>query len=240
MPRPRSFEVAPIVPTPEFAPPLLAIFDHDGVLVDSLDLHQRAWVAMGVAQGLPITAGLIHETFGMTNPAILRRVLGPDASDAEIARLGDLKEARYRDLARGRIALMDGVRDLLDDLSRLGVRLAIGSSSVRANLELTIAEAGLLGRFASIATLEDIRRGKPDPEVFLLAAERAGVEPRHAAVFEDAVVGIRAAKAAGMRAVGVTTTHPAADLAAAGADLVVEALADFDAEGLVRALRGEG
>jgi len=220
--------------------PLLAIFDHDGVLVDSLDLHTRAWVAMGRAEDLPITAELIHETFGMTNPAIFRKLLGDAATPAAIERYGDLKEAAYRELARGRIALMDGVRDVLDRLTALGFVLAIGSSSVRPNLDLTVAEAGLSGRFAAIASLEDITRGKPDPEVFLAAARMAGVDPRHAVVFEDAIVGIEAAKAAGMRAVGVTTTHPAADLARAGADQVVETLVGFDCDALARALRGGG
>ena len=116
---------------------------------------------------------------------------------------------------------MDGVRELLDGLTAAGVLLAIGSSGVRPNLDLTVESCGLAGRFAAIASLEDITRGKPDPEVFLVAAAKAGVAPSRAVVFEDAPVGIQAAKAAGMCAVGVTTTHPAAALWDAGADEVV-------------------
>jgi beta-phosphoglucomutase-like phosphatase (HAD superfamily) len=118
------------------------------------------------------------------------------------------------------------------------VRLAIGSSGPRPNLELTVESCGLTGRFASIVALEDIAQGKPDPQVFLLAAERAGVAPSHAVVFEDAPVGILAAKAAGMRAVGVTTTHPAAALWEAGADEVVNHLAGYDVAPLVGWLQG--
>ena len=116
----------------------------------------------------------------------------------------------YRDVARGKIVLMDGVREVLDALTARGVKLAIGSSGVLPNLELTVTECGLDGRFAAIASLEDITRGKPDPQVFLVAAAKAGGDPSRSVVFEDAPVGIQAAKAAGMYAVGVTTTHPAA------------------------------
>lgn len=214
----------------------LAIFDHDGVLVDSLEPHQRAWVELGRRTGLAFTPEFIHATFGMTNPMIFRRLLGDALTNEEIARYSDLKEVCYRDEARGRIHLMDGVREVLDALTARGVKLAIGSSGVRANLELTVDECGLAGRFAAIASLEDITRGKPDPEVFLVAAAKAGVEPSRSVVFEDAPVGIQAAKAAGMYAVGLTTTRPAADLAEAGADEVVENLVGYDVPRLLRAL----
>src|SRR4051794_29190107 len=93
--------------------PLLAIFDHDGVLVDSLEMHQNAWVELGRRHDLPITPAFIHETFGMTNPSIFRMLLGEDVSESEIARLGGIKESCYHEAARGNIVLMDGVRELL-------------------------------------------------------------------------------------------------------------------------------
>jgi HAD superfamily hydrolase (TIGR01509 family) len=224
------------VPTPIDAEPLLAIFDHDGVLVDSLPYHQRAWQELARRTGLPLTPEFIRETFGMTNPSIFRKLLGDQLSAEEIARYGELKEACYRDVARGQIALMDGVRPLLDRLTAAGFRLAIGSSGVRPNLELTVESCGLQGRFAAIASLEDIYRGKPDPEIFLVAAHKAGVAPARTAVFEDAPVGIEAAKAAGMYAVGVTTTHPAASLWNSGADEVVDHFRDYDVAVLKRRL----
>src|SRR5258708_25860190 len=123
------------VPTTDRVP-MLAIFDHDGVLVDSLALHQDAWLEMGRQSGMAITPEFIHETFGMTNPSIFRRLLGEAHGAHDVVSYSVLKEACYRDLARGRIALMDGVRDLLDRLTESGVLLAIGSSGVRENLEL--------------------------------------------------------------------------------------------------------
>jgi HAD superfamily hydrolase (TIGR01509 family) len=211
----------------------LAIFDHDGVLVDTLEFHQQAWLELAQRTGLPITAAFIRETFGMTNPSIFRRLLGEDVDVEQMRQYSDLKEHCYRESARGRIALMDGARELIDALTATGVRLAIGSSGVRPNLDLTVEECGLEGRFAAIASLEDIERGKPDPQVFLVAAERAGVDPLRAVVFEDATFGIQAAKSAGMRAIGVTTTNPAEALWEAGADEVVDRLSDCDVERLI-------
>jgi HAD superfamily hydrolase (TIGR01509 family) len=228
-------------PAPDIDPssaPYLAIFDHDGVLVDSLVFHQEAWVELGRRTGLALTAEFIHETFGMTNPSIFRRLLGDALDPAEMLRYSDLKEVCYRDRARGQIVLMDGVGELLDALTGAGVRLAIGSSGVRPNLDLTVESCGLTGRFAAIASLEDIERGKPDPQVFLVAAAKAGVPPSRSVVFEDAPVGIEAAKAAGMHAVGVTTTHPPDPLYDAGADEVVADLRGYDVAALLRRLRG--
>ena len=216
--------------------PMLAIFDHDGVLVDSLAMHQQAWVELGRETGLPITAEFIHETFGMTNPTIFRRLLGGDPHPDEAKRFTDLKEGAYRKLAKGNITLMEGVQELLDGLSKAGVQLAIGSSSVLPNLELTIDECGLHGRFAAIASLEDITHGKPNPEVFLVAASKVGVPPSRAVVFEDALVGIQAAKAAGMRAIGVMTSHDEQSLWDAGADEVVDRLTGYEVEKLLARL----
>jgi beta-phosphoglucomutase len=215
----------------------LAIFDHDGVLVDSLESHTQAWLEMGRREGLNLTPQFIHETFGMTNPSIFRRLLGDSVSEAVMKRYSDLKESCYRDAARGKIHVMDGVREALDGLTAHGVKLAIGSSGVLPNLELTVSECGLTGRFAAIASLEDITRGKPDPQVFLVAAKKAGCSPARSVVFEDAPVGIQAAKAAGMYAVGVMTTHPAEALNEAGADEVVENLVDYDVGRLLERLR---
>ncbi len=216
---------------------MLAIFDHDGVLVDSLLFHQNAWQILGEREGLPLTPEFIHKTFGMTNPSIFRLLLGDSVDPAELQRYSDLKELCYREIARDKIELMAGVQALLDGLTDAGVKLAIGSSGVLPNLELTVETCGLNGRFAAIASLEDIQRGKPDPQVFLVAASKVGIPPAISVVFEDAPVGIQAAKAAGMRAVGVTTTHPAASLWDAGADEVVESLSGYDVARLVDVLR---
>ena len=218
----------------------LAIFDHDGVLVDSFSFHEQAWLELERRTNLGFTSEFIHQTFGMTNPSIFRKLLGEQISDTEVEHYGNLKEECYRDVARGRIRLLDGMRELLDALSDRGVKLAIGSSGPLANLELTVDNCDLLGRFAAIASLEDITRGKPDPQVFLIAAAKAGAPPAQSVVFEDAMVGIQAAKAAGMYAIGLTSTNPGSKLTAAGADEVIDRLAGYDVDRLVARLRSNG
>jgi HAD superfamily hydrolase (TIGR01509 family) len=215
----------------------LAIFDHDGVLVDTLQLHQRAWLEAGRRIGLSITPEFIHKTFGMTNPSIFRLLLGDAINEHDICGYSALKEECYRELARGRITLVDGVRQTLDALAAAGVKLAIGSSGVLANLELTVRECGLEGRFATIVALEDISRGKPDPEVFLIATARAGVATDRSIVFEDAPIGIQAARSAGMYSVGLATSHAQRALWDAGADEVVDTLARYDVADLLARFR---
>jgi HAD superfamily hydrolase (TIGR01509 family) len=215
----------------------LAIFDHDGVLVDSFELHVDSWLELARRTGLPITRGFLHETFGMTNPAIFGRLLGRELPAEQLAAYAELKESCYRERARDRLTLMPGVRDLLDALTERDARLAIGSSGPLANLELTVEVCGLSGRFAAIASLEDVSRGKPDPQVFLVAARKAGCRPERAVVFEDAIVGVQAARAAGMLAVGVGSSRPLDELIAAGADVAVPDLVGFPAAAWVDRLR---
>ena len=216
---------------------LLAIFDHDGVLVDTLAFHQQAWVDMGKETGLDLTEEFIHKTFGMTNASIFQLLKGDSITADEMKSYSDLKEDRYRNAATGNIALMEGVRELLDGLIAHGVRLAIGSSGVLPNLQLTVRECGLDGQFAAIASVEDITKGKPDPQVFLVAARKCGIDPARSMVFEDAPVGIQAAKSAGMYAVGLTTSHPAQAMWDAGADEVVEDLRGYNVAALVQRVR---
>jgi beta-phosphoglucomutase len=216
---------------------MLAIFDHDGVLVDSLPLHTVAWVEFGRLQNLPIDDEFVRNTFGLTNFTIFERLLGSSFTREEAQRLGDLKEACYRDMARGQISLMAGVADLLENLRNQQFGLAIGSSAPRDNLSLTVESCGLDNHFRTIVGLEDVKRGKPDPEVFLKAAAQAGVSPSQCVVFEDAVYGIQAAKAAGMHAVGVGSTNPLNVLMDAGADDAVETLQDYPVERLKLVLR---
>lgn len=216
---------------------MLAIFDHDGVLVDSLDFHTQAWIELGQRENLPIDGEFVRQTFGLTNFTIFERLFGRDLPREEAQALGDRKEACYREIARGSIDLMAGVRELLDSLTEREVGLAIGSSGPRPNLFLTVESCGLDGRFRSIVGLEDIRRGKPDPEVFLKAAAAAGVEPNRCVVFEDAVFGVEAAKAAGMYAVAVGTTNPLEVLLAAGADEAVPTLENYPVNRLIDTLR---
>ena len=185
------------------------IFDLDGVLLDSAQFHRRAWYALAAELSAPMCDSFFWETFGQTNTSILRRLLGRELDAAENTRLSERKEELFRAEARGELALFPGVANALDVLKREAFRLALGTSTPRSNVEFYYRELGLGRYFDAYVCMDDIRRGKPDPEVFLLAAQRLGLPPARCIVVEDALMGIEAAKAAGMACVAVATTNPA-------------------------------
>lgn len=199
------------------------LFDLDGVIVDSRAHHVAAWEEWSREHAPHAPEGYFHRSFGLRNDAIIGGLiigLGP----ADLSRLAARKEELFRARARGNLTLLPGVADLLDALDANAIPKAIVTSTPRENLDLVLETLGIARRFEALVAEEDASRGKPDPEGFLVAAERVGVPPERCIVIEDAPAGLRAANAAGMRAVGVTTTRPAADLG--DADLIVDTLAD--------------
>lgn len=205
--------------------PWAVLWDVDGTLVDTADLHFQAWCALAQELGKPFTRADFAGTFGWRNAEIIPKLFGAYL-DADIARLGDRKEEIYRAQACRGVALLPGARELLEGLHAAGARQAIGSSAPRANLEMILDLTGTRRHLPVVVAMEDTRRGKPNPDVFLIGARRLGVEPGRCVVLEDAPVGIQAARAGGMRAIGVTFVghHSADSLQNAGADLVVPAL----------------
>jgi beta-phosphoglucomutase len=210
------------------------LWDVDGTLVDTAELHFQAWVALARELGKPFTREDFAGTFGWRNPEIIPKLFGKEYDDAQVADLGNRKEDLYRAEAAKGVALLPGVRALLDGIMQMGGRQAIGSSAPRRNIDLILDITQTTASFAAIVAMEDTRRGKPDPEVFLLGAQKLGVAPERCIVLEDAPVGIQAAKAGGMCAVGVTfiAHHPEEKLRAAGADLVVPSLDQINAKNL--------
>lgn len=213
------------------------IWDVDGTLVDTAELHLQAWSALARELERPFTRADFAGTFGWRNPEIIPKLFGKHYGAEEIATLGNRKEDLYRAEARKGVALLPGVRALLEGFHGIGHRQAIGSSAPRANVEMILELTQTRHLLPVAVTMEDTTRGKPDPEVFLLAAQRLGIPPERCLVFEDAPVGIQAAKAGGMRAIGVTFVghHSEESLRAAGADLVVSSL-ERVAPALVQAL----
>jgi beta-phosphoglucomutase len=219
--------------------PAAAIWDVDGTLVDTAELHFASWVQLAREIGKPFSRADFRATFGRRNPEIIRALFEPGADDAKIAALGDRKEVMYRSAAMAHgITLLPGVRSLLDGLRSAGWRQAIGSSAPLANLDLILNLTQTRDYFHAIVSMEDTKRGKPDPEVFLISAARLAIPPARCVVLEDAVAGVEAAKAGGMACVAVTSAghHSPAALQAAGADRVVSSLADLSAHDLARLL----
>ncbi len=202
------------------------LFDWDGVIIDSSARHEESWERLAAELGRPLPADHFKRGFGMKNEHIIPNLLGwADAADhAKIMRLSLRKEALYRDVIRERgVEALPGVAAFLRRLRDAGVPFAVGSSTHRLNIDTILDVLGFTGLFAGIVTAEDVRAGKPHPDVFLRAAETIARAPGHCAVFEDALVGIRAARAGGMKVIAVATTHPAAELAGL-ADRVVRRL----------------
>ncbi len=202
-----------------------AIFDWDGVIINSAEHHERSWELLAAEIDRPLFEGHFKAGFGMKNEVIIPELLKWTTDPVEIQRLSLRKEAIYREVVveRGIVAL-PGVENWLRTLREAGVACVIGSSTHRENILTSLGVIGLESYFDAMVTAEDVKRGKPDPEVFLTAAKKIGVKPAHGVVFEDALVGVAAAQAARMRVVAVTTTKPRAALAGAKADWVVDRL----------------
>lgn len=210
------------------------IFDVDGVLVDSYDAHFRSWRDVLREHGLDMSEDDFAQTFGRTSREIIRRFWGDDVDDDTARAIDDRKEALYRDLVRTAFPAMDGAITLIDALHDAGFALAVGSSAPPENVVLSLDGLGRRDAFQAVVTGRDVTRGKPDPQVFLLAAERLGLAPRDCAVIEDAPAGVRAATAAGMANVALLGTAPRATLLEAGACLTVESLRELSPDAIAR------
>ena len=193
------------------------IFDMDGTIVDNMAFHTQSWITFFERRGRAIDAdGFFRATAGRQGGEIIRAHLGPDLLDEEVATLNHEKEAVYRELYAPHRRAVAGFEDLIADAKSQGIALAVGTAAPPANVEFTLDGLGLRRHFDAIVGAVDVARGKPHPDVFLEAARRCGAAAHDCIVFEDAPLGVEAARRAGMRAVVLTTTLPA------------EAFAEFD------------
>lgn len=199
------------------------LWDLDGVLVDTARYHYQAYRELMAELGRDLPEAEFQPLFGLRNEAILRTLLG-ELPRERVHELARRKEELYRRAVAGNIRALPGAAELVRRLAERGIPQAVVSSTPRENIDLVLASLGVAGAFRQIVAGEDVRRGKPDPEGFLLAAARLGVEPGGCVVLEDAPQGIEAARAAGMRCIGVATTRPPQALSRA--DLVVPRLDD--------------
>lgn len=202
------------------------IFDMDGVLIDSGAHHRAAWRALLEEIGEePAHPEHWRLTIGRPSEEAMPLLLGRSMPEHEVWRLARRKRDLYVHLARGGIVTVAGVSRFVADLARHKVPRAVGTSASSFDVDRLLAGAGLRRYFDVIVTADDVTFGKPDPEVYLLAAARMRVAPEACVVFEDSLVGVEAARRAGMRAIGVTTAHTGDELRQAGAE---RAVADFE------------
>jgi beta-phosphoglucomutase len=194
----------------------------DGTLVDTREQHWRSWREAMAQVDVIITERQFSATFGQRNDAILTWWVGERATPDFVERVGGDKEQRFRDFVRQEgVVVLPGVAEWVERLHVDGWLQAIASSAPRANVEVTWHALRFASLLAAAVSAEDVTRGKPDPEVFLVAASRLGVEPARCVVVEDAVAGIEAAQRAGMRSIGV------GDNVGTTADVTVASLAEL-------------
>jgi beta-phosphoglucomutase family hydrolase len=212
------------------------LWDMDGTLLDSADYHWVSWRDVLADEGFDLTRERFAESFGRRNDATLRGYFGDDFPFSEVERIGGIKEARYREMVRTQgVELLPGVGQLLERLKLDSWRQALASSGSLENIETVLEALKISGYFDAIVSAEDVQTGKPDPEVFLVAANRVRTPAERCVVIEDAPAGLEAARRAGMRAVGVLSSHPQLQ-----ADVVVRTLVDLPQDTFDRLVPKQG
>ena len=180
------------------------LFDVDGVLVDSYEAHLNSWQTVAQETGIQFTTEQFALTFGRTSREVIRACWPHEFhGEQAVNYLDERKESLYRELVSQCFPMMAGGPELISQLHEAGFAMALASSGPKANIELAIDQLGIRESIQAVVTGEDVTRGKPDPQVFMLAAERLGVEPPQCVVIEDAPAGIIAAGAAGMISVAL-------------------------------------
>ena len=201
------------------------LWDMDGTLADTGELHFQTWKSAMKKISYDLAREKFTATFGMNNQDILERLLGKPPTPELVAAISEEKEGEYRRLLPGRVSLLPGIRDWLDWLQAHPLPQAIASSAPQENIDAFVDELHLRPYFAALIAGFDMP-GKPEPDIFLLAARRLGVEPDSCLVIEDSIAGVEAARRAGMTCLAVTTTNPRQALS--HATLVVDTLAQLD------------
>jgi HAD superfamily hydrolase (TIGR01509 family) len=213
-------------------PPFAAAFDLDGTLIDNNVYHILAWQEFYRKRNRILNIEDYKENFnGRTMPDVVRYVFQQKGmSKEDIDRYTDEKESLYRELYSPHIAPIKGLLPLLDELHQHNIPMVIATSGIEVNIEFMFSHIPIRKYFKKVIKGNDITHGKPDPEIYQLAARELGLPPQQCIAFEDAIVGIRSAKDAGMQVVALTTTHTQEELA--GADKVVKNFEGIDIDWL--------
>lgn len=211
------------------------LFDMDGVLVNNTQAHVKAFEIFCERYGVEDWQHKLQTAFGMGNDDIMRLILPEEIiREKGMKALGEEKEAIYREVYAPEIRPVRGLVELLEELRRRGIRCAVGSSGCRENVDFVLSNCGITDYFSCIVSGDRVTRRKPDPEIYLLAAEGLHLPSAECLVFEDARVGITAARRAGAgRIVALATTLPRHTLATqTEADVVIDdfaSITDLDA-----------
>src|SRR3972149_1758112 len=197
-----------------------AIFDMDGTMINNMPYHRRAWLGFSRKHGLSLTEEEFKEKFsGKKNKEILEGLFRKALAQEEAKAYTEEKEQVYRDLYASFIKEIDGLSDLLRFLKSKGIKVAIATTAPEKNRSFALKKLGFEDTFDLVVGDEIVNKGKPDPEIYLITADKLQVEPEKCIVFEDSPPGVESAKRAGMKVIGILTTHSREELQKA--DLVI-------------------
>jgi beta-phosphoglucomutase family hydrolase len=198
------------------------LWDLDGVIADTGIYHYQAWLDVFGKRGVTFTEKQFMRHFGQRHDTIIQTALGSNISTEEFNAITREKQENYRRRVANNIRPLPGAIELIKSLNQHGIKTAIASSAPPENIDIIIRGLGIEDCFQAVARGTDVAEGKPSPQVFLLAAEKLGVEPGNCVVIEDAIAGVAAARKAGMKCVAVTNSHSRNSLKKA--DLIVDTL----------------
>jgi len=204
---------------------MVFIFDMDGVIVDNAAWHLEAFAEFGKRHGLVQTKEEYTKYFGNTNQTIMNSLFDTQLSSDKLVELANEKEIIYRELYKPFIQPVEGLPVFLKNASDNAIPIALATSAPLENVDFTLDSTGLKKYFRIISDASMVINGKPDPEIYLLTAAKLGVQPSDCIVFEDSIAGIQSALSAGMRVIGVATTHKSEELIT----YVNEIIMNFDA-----------
>ncbi|MFX0071104.1 MAG: HAD family hydrolase [Candidatus Hermodarchaeota archaeon] len=214
----------------------LVIFDMDGVLADTGKIHYESWAKMAKEDAkVDYSRKFFEETFGQQSIPITRKLVGPEVDLTLVVKWANLKEHYYREMVKDKLEPLPGVIELIKELKSKKFKLAVGSSGPLENVELLLSCLNIKHYFDVIITAEDVKNGKPAPDVFLICSERLNIIPSNCIVIEDAPVGIQAAITAGMKSIALTTTHEMDELSIA--NFVVKDLSSVNTNTIIEILK---
>jgi beta-phosphoglucomutase len=218
--------------------PAAAIFDMDGVLVDSNPFHLRKWMDLLRECKIPYSPeDLPQQILGKRNDDAFRLFFGPQLTRQEIRQFSERLEERFRAAFGAHARPLPGLESLIRQLEAAGVPMAVASSAMRPNIEFIVDSLGFRHFFRALVSGDDVRFPKPHPEIYLKTAKELGVSPAACVAFEDSFPGIGAVKAAGMKCVAIASTFPLEDLRAC-ADLAVASFKDLSIDKLQQLFTG--
>lgn len=189
------------------------IFDMDGVIIHNHVFHVQAWMEFCGKYGKPMTEEDYRDNInGRTAADIIKYIFGDATTPELVKKYSDEKELLYRELYRPHLKLSEGLEAFLADAKEYNIPMAVATSAPTANADFTLDGLKIRHYFKAVLDENSVTKGKPDPQVYLKAADAIGVAPQNCVVFEDAIMGIRAGKAAGSYVVGVASSHKREEL----------------------------